>query len=503
VLPEGVSARADTLAADLKGFSMLCTLRNLSLASLAVAAGLLLAAPALALPPDIASRAGRHARRAAEERNALRQEAEAAEEAEEIPADAEVVDDEVVQASAQEPVGTGTRRSSVRQAAYDESRASAAPRRGVRPMPENAQSASLQQMPGGGRNSFIPSHERMAGRNYRSQNHFTNAPMSETEAEEEIPMPLGKRVMTQKGQPTNGQPIYEDENYGEDEYYGSGYGPRGYGRNWGDNCNPCCFQLPRMCYFEAFAGAHGFTGPLNRGTGSFGFQEGFNAGWPMFCGLTMQGGLNATQSNFQGAAFTPDDRTQLFGTLGAFRRVDLGLQAGLVIDYLHDNWDYNVELTQLRGEIGWKMPCGDELGFWFTVGLDNTTTNAQVPFFGNNSVAFRTSAITVEPVDIYAFYYRKQFVYGGEGRVFGGFTDDSRGLLGGNIRLPINPCWQFSTDFLYVVANDQADFRFNDESWNVSFNLVWTPCRGSGGCQNYCRPLLDVANNGSFLTRLP
>src|SRR6185295_12101336 len=224
---------------------------------------------------------------------------------------------------------------------------------------------------------------------------------------------------------------------------------------------------------------------------------------PMFCGLTMQGGINATQSNFQGAPFTPDDRTQLFTTIGAFRRVDLGLQAGLVIDYLHDDWDYNVELTQLRGEIGWMMPCGDELGFWFTAGLDQTTTNAQVPFFGNNLVAFRQSVLQVEPVDIYAFYYRRQFVCGGEGRVFGGFTDDSRGLLGGNIRLPINPCWQFSTDFLYVVADDQADFRFNDESWNVSFNLVWTPCRGSGGCQNYCRPLLDVANNGSFLTRLP
>src|SRR5262245_15493817 len=120
---------------------MLCSVRNLSLASVAVATGLLLAAPALAIPPDIASR---HARRAAEERNSLRQEAEAVEEAEEIPADAEVMDDAVEQASAQEPIGTGTRRSSVRQAAYDESRASAPPRRSARPMPEYAQRASRE-----------------------------------------------------------------------------------------------------------------------------------------------------------------------------------------------------------------------------------------------------------------------------------------------------------------------------------------------------------------------
>ena len=40
--------------------------------------------------------------------------------------------------------------------------------------------------------------------------------------------------------------------------------------------------------------------------------------------------------------------------------------------------------------------------------------------YHNNSVAFRSSTLTVEPVDIYAFYYRKQFACGGEGRVFGG-----------------------------------------------------------------------------------
>jgi hypothetical protein len=331
--------------------------------------------------------------------------------------------------------------------------------------------------------------------------------MEDMEEQEDAPMPMKKRVTTRSSQPMDGQPIYEEEYIDEgDGYYGPGYGPgyghRRFGHNWGDNCDPCCFQLPRLCYFEAFAGAHGFTGPLNRGTGSFGFQEGFNAGLPCFCGTTFQGGVNATQSNFQGSPFTPDDRTQFFTTLGLFRRVDCGLQAGLVIDYLHDDWDYDVDLAQLRGELGWKLDCGNELGFWFAIGLDQTTTNAQIPIVGNNSITFRTGAFAVEPVDIYAFYYRRQFACGGEGRLFGGFTDDSRGLMGGNIRLPINPCWQFSTDFMYVVANNDADFRYNDENWNVSFNLVWTPCRGSGGCQNYCRPLLDVANNGSFLTRL-
>ena len=71
---------------------MLCSVRNFSISCLSLAIGLQLAAPAFAIPPDIASRAGRHVRRAAEERNALRQEAEATEEAEEIPTDAEVLE---------------------------------------------------------------------------------------------------------------------------------------------------------------------------------------------------------------------------------------------------------------------------------------------------------------------------------------------------------------------------------------------------------------------------
>lgn len=487
---------------------MLCNLRNLSLASLSLAIGLQLASPALAIPPDIASRAGRHARRAAEERNSLRQqEAEEAAEAEaldELSAEAEVADDPVDPAPTQKAVGTGTR-NPVRRAAFEESAGSAPVRRTSRPMPTNAQRAGHFSSPYPGtnvRNSFIPSHERMASRGLRGPDQYINGPMVDMEEQEDLTVPMGKRTMSRTSQPMPGEPIYDEEYYDEgDAHFGPGYGPRRFGRNWGDNCDPCCFPLPRLGYFEAFAGAHGFTGPLNRGTGSFGFQEGFNAGLPFLCGTTLQAGINATQSNFQGSEFTQDDRTQLFTTLGFFRRVDCGLQAGLVVDYLHDNWDYDVDLAQLRGEFGWLMPDGNELGFWFAIGLDETTTNAQVPFYGNNSVAFRTSVLSVEPVDIYAFYFRRQFACGGEGRLFGGFTDDSRGLMGGNIRLPINPCWQFSTDFMYVVANNDADFRFNNESWNVSFNLVWTPCRGSGGCQNYCRPLLDVANNGSFLTR--
>lgn len=470
---------------------MLRSLRNLSLTSLGLAALGMLAAPALAVPPDIASRAGRYAtQRAAAERNSLR-EPEAAQEEEEIPADAEVADD-IVEASASEPVGTGTR--TIRRAAHQVP--VGAPHRRTAPQSET--------MRAGHRTNFVPGHQRMG----RGQ--FTSVHQEMEASPEEIPMPMGEQL--RESAPPAGAPYYDG--------YGEGYGPglgNGHfgngrlingqlGRNWGDNCDPCCIPGARIGYFEAFAGAHAFTGPLNRGTGSFGFQEGLNAGMPLFCGITLQAGINATQSNFEGAPFTPDDRTQFFTTVGAFRRMDLGLQAGVVVDFLHDEWDYSLDVAQLRGELSWLMPCGNELGFWYNIGFDPTSSEARIATLTNDTIEFTTGTLEVEPVDIYAFFYRRQLACGGEGRLFAGFTDDSRGLLGGNIRLPLNPCWQFSTDFLYAVSSDDAQFAFNDESWNLSCNLVWTPFgtgSGAGGCQNYCRPLFDVVNNGSFLTRLP
>ena len=285
-------------------------------------------------------------------------------------------------------------------------------------------------------------------------------------------------------------------------------GHAGYGRMYcGDPaCGgaDCCLPCFRLDTLELFAGAHGFTGPLNRGSGSFGFHEGINAGVPFICGFAIQGGYQATQNNFEGSFFTPDDRTQSFVTVGLFRRVDLGLGGGVVVDYLNDKWDYDVNLTQLRGELSWKMPCEHEWGFWFAAGLDRSTIDArqvQFPLPGGNedTVVISDGSYTVQPLDIYAFFYRKTFACGGEGRAWGGFTDDSRGLLGGNIRLPVSNCLAFTTDFLYIIPAESSQTAFADEAWNVSFNFVWTPCFRNRCGPNYCRPLFDVANNGSFV----
>jgi hypothetical protein len=259
---------------------------------------------------------------------------------------------------------------------------------------------------------------------------------------------------------------------------------------------------------EFFGGVQGFTGPVNRGgSASFGFHEGFNFGFPACGCVAWQWGANWTQSSFDGSFFTSDMRNQIFVTGGMFRRVDWGLQGGLVVDYLHDEWDYSADLLQLRGEASWKY-CGcHEVGCWFTVGVnDADNLPLSQPVQGSaNGIAIVPGIATIEVNDLFAFFYRRQFANGGEGRAFGGFTSNNQGLVGADVALPINCCWSVRGGFIYVTPDSNASPQrpdFAEESWNVGISLVWTPCPRQPCVPNYCRPLFNVADNGSFLTRL-
>jgi hypothetical protein len=310
--------------------------------------------------------------------------------------------------------------------------------------------------------------------------------------------PGGGMMMGQEGYDDGGNQYYQPQGYAT-----PGYAP------CNPACDPCCSPPPLLCFpqlgnLELLAGVQGFTGSLNRGSsGSFGFHEGAQIGMPLFGMASAELGVLTTQSNFDGSALTADDRQQLFLTAGGFRRVDWGLQGGLVFDYLHDEWDYSVDVGQLRGELSYVLPCGHDVGAWFTAGVNDahSDVNFIAPVTGGPQIV-QTEMRRFDVDDLFAFFYRRQFACGGEGRLFGGFTSESEGLIGGDFRFPINPCWAFEADFLYVAPNDTTAVpAYADETWNVSMQVVWTPWSRNCG-KNYDRPLLGVANNGSFVTKL-
>jgi len=270
----------------------------------------------------------------------------------------------------------------------------------------------------------------------------------------------------------------------------------------GTGCFQCCIPCPSLDNFEFFAGVQGFTGPLNRGeSGSFGFNEGFNWGACFPCSggeLGAQLGARATQSNFSAAAFTDQNRHQVFVTGGLFRRVDWGLQGGVVLDYLHENWYVDANVAQLRGELSWVFPCVHELGFWFA---SRTESDVQGSDLAGELEPLQEM---FEPTELYAFFYRHRFaqVEGAQARFYAGFSGDKDGFIGADARLPMSCNWALECGFAYLVpeeASGPAGQGFVEESWNVAIGLVWYPGARSAYGQDYFRPLFNVADNGSFM----
>lgn len=282
-------------------------------------------------------------------------------------------------------------------------------------------------------------------------------------------------------------------------------------RGW--ECIPLCLPILAIdwCRFEFFAGVHGFTGPPNFptglgaddrvGTGSFGFHQGFNEGRSLEPWLGVdwgaQLGVRATQNNFNGSAFTNDDRNQVFVTGGFFRRVDYGLQMGVVYDYLNDDWYYHTDVTQLRGEVSWKFAGCHEAGYRFMTGAgDSSSDTTLIDADGD----FVNGTIGLQATDQHRFFYRREL--GGDGLIdaFIGTTDEEDTLFGTSIDTPLRGRLGLRTGFAYLNPSGAESLAGNrNESWNVSLSIVWRPCGPTGKCDGYYKPLFDVADNGSFM----
>lgn len=255
-------------------------------------------------------------------------------------------------------------------------------------------------------------------------------------------------------------------------------------------CFPVC--LPRIKDLSVWGGVQGFRGPRDfangRSDSNFGFHEGFNLSGRaplislLFPQLSYQLGYQAVQSRLHGTATSTGDRSQQFVTVGLFRRVKTGLQAGVAWDLLQDDLDNDIDLQQLRYEISIKSPQGREVGFFGT----NST---------NDELA---GGVLYETVDQYALFYRWAFGNGYESRLWGGATGDGEGLFGGEFHAPLSNRWEVQTGFNYLItdANDGLA-GVSQESWNIGINLVWHLGKtAKRGCHSPYRPMFAVADNG-------
>jgi hypothetical protein len=270
----------------------------------------------------------------------------------------------------------------------------------------------------------------------------------------------------------------------------------------------CCLPVPCLSFrhLSFNFGVHGFKGPMNGSVvsgipvatdGSFGFHYGLNWGIPAPLlsryGVGLQLGVRGTHSNLTGS-LTPalNRRSQLFATMGVFRRVEWGLQGGVVLDYHRENWYLRTDLWQVRAEVSWIHPCDHEFGVLIA-------GNAQTDVDLVTGTPWRTT-------DYYTFFYRKRFdrCGGAEGRILAGWTGVSDGLLGLDLHLPLGDKWALETGFTYLIPTEgRTALGVVNESWNVGFTFVWYPNGRARVAKRTCfEPLFDVADNGSLLVDL-
>ena len=265
-----------------------------------------------------------------------------------------------------------------------------------------------------------------------------------------------------------------------------------------------CFQLWNACAprlsrkMTLFAGVHGFKGPVDQGAnGNFGFHEGLNLGMPLGdpWGVGFQAGVQAVHSNFSGdqvAGARRNDRDQVFITTGIFRRpVCGGLQWGVVFDFLHDSYYDSADMAQLRTELSFARPGHREIGFWGAFGVND------------DDITVGQTANPVEPIDVYALFYRRHFSGGGQGRVWVGLTNESDTIFGGEITVPLGTSWALENNFTYMLPKEgRGTGAQQNESWSVMMQLVWYPGRHAACVgQNPYNPMFGVADNTWFLVQ--
>ena len=119
----------------------------------------------------------------------------------------------------------------------------------------------------------------------------------------------------------------------------------------------------------------------------------------------------------------------------------------------------------------------------------------------------------VEAIDQYKVYWRRDWEFGGETMVYTGIANDrydlGQWILGFSGRVPLSHRTSLFGGVQYILpstspGNDAPNGvgnSYSEETWNVSFGLVWT--FGSGSCCGQNNPLLPVADNASFAVAAP
>jgi hypothetical protein len=251
--------------------------------------------------------------------------------------------------------------------------------------------------------------------------------------------------------------------------------------------------------FHLFAGPQGFKSPTDLfQDGNFGTHEGLNWGMPVWddIGLGYQKGFQTLQSNWNGGTGTGvfnHYRSQIFVTAGLFHRPirGTGVQGGVAVDFLNDNYYAKTNLTQLRVELSYLGSRHNEIGFFGTQHLDSSSGISP----------FTLQPTTFQATNQYNVFVRRNFASGANGRLWAGVTGSGDGVVGGDATIYLSDRWAMQSAFNYLIPKqDSAIPATLREDLALTINLMWWPgYRTPASRYNPYRQLFSVADNTTFL----
>lgn len=256
---------------------------------------------------------------------------------------------------------------------------------------------------------------------------------------------------------------------------------------------------------------------INGGTGgltnSFGVVTGFNTGIGLGeSPIRLQIGASYGIYDFKGRlGIIPEDEKaekQLFITAGFYKRGDMArerdpISFGVVYDFFRaEQWGINanqIELSQVRGIFGYAISQWTEVGVWGTMKLSDD--RAAVTVAGAPGLL-----TTIRAMNQANFYVKQNFSSGALLTAYVGALDGAdigKWQVGLRGQAPLSEFWSVYGGVNYVVPHTATGpVGSGHEQWAASFGLTY---HFGGNAQspsvtgNRRLPLLDVANNSSFL----
>jgi len=247
-----------------------------------------------------------------------------------------------------------------------------------------------------------------------------------------------------------------------------------------------------------------FQGPMDLDglNANYGVRFAVNGALPISrrFGLGAQAGTSGVVADFYGTQFTGSRvRSQNFTTVGIFQRLCLGpkaLKYGFAFDWLFDEYYASFTMSQWRVKLAWEVSPLAEIGLWSTIpndgdhallgaGTEHPTLDAFKPFAQGS------------------LYWRRCWANGTTTTAWIGIAEEpGEWVFGGDARIPMGPRLAFVGNVHYIAPSAEGIPAQEEEVWNVSLGLEWTP----GACTNRCRvgkfrPLFRLADNGMFAVR--